>query len=217
MPSKFRKGDFLKLAPHGIGDIQQGFSVIMAEYDLKEIALLSRSGKIHLSKNLFYSLEEDASDYNLDKLIHAAKMVFSEKHFHPLHQLLTGQAIETQPGHLMSWLEQWLSQYSPNLNNSQKSALALPFQYKTSMIQGPPGTGKTYLSAWILIALIMQAHAAKTPIRIGVSALTHQAIDTVLQKVVMIVNQYFHGIFPGTCVKWGQNNEPKKNNTNENN
>ncbi|NOX32933.1 MAG: Lhr-like helicase, partial [Deltaproteobacteria bacterium] len=56
---------------------------------------------------------------------------------------------------------------------------------------------------WILIALIMQAHDARRPIRIGVSALTHQAIDNALKKVVDLVNQYLPGQFSGHCIKWG--------------
>jgi hypothetical protein len=72
------------------------------------------------------------------------------------------------------------------------------------MIQGPPGTGKTHLLGWILIALILEAHGAGKPLRIGISALTHQAIDTVLQKVVSLVNTHLPGGFPGQCVKWGQ-------------
>ncbi len=35
-PSKFREGDFLKLAPAGLTDLQSGFSVILARYDHTE-------------------------------------------------------------------------------------------------------------------------------------------------------------------------------------
>ena len=205
-PSKFRKGDFLKLAPHGIFDIQSGFPVIMAEYDMEagEISLLSRSGRMHLSKHLLYSLEEDTSDWNLPKLSHVATTLFAGDQSHPLHQLLTGSALDRQSSDSLSWLKKWLRHNNTGLNASQKNALALPFQHRTSMIQGPPGTGKTHLLAWILISLIMQAHEFKKPLRIGVSALTHQAIDTVLKKVTGLVNQYLPGIFPGNCIKWGQ-------------
>jgi superfamily I DNA and/or RNA helicase len=205
-PSKFRRGDFLKLAPHGIFDIQDGFSVIMAEYDMEagEISLLSRSGKMQLSNHLLYSLEEDISDWNQAKLTHVATTLFTESQPHCLLQLLAGQALNRRSSDSVSWLKKWLIRNDTELNSSQLRALTLAFQYRTSMIQGPPGTGKTYLLGWILIALILQAHEAKRPLRIGVSALTHQAIDTVLEKVAFLVNRYFPGIFPGHCIKWGR-------------
>ena len=53
--------------------------------------------------------------------------------------------------------------------------------------------------------MMLEAHDAGKTLRIGVSALTHQAIDTVLAKVVQLVNRYLPGLFPGQCVKWGQN------------
>jgi DNA replication protein DnaC len=55
----------------------------------------------------------------------------------------------------------------------------LPFQRRLVLIEGPPGTGKTHLLACILIALMRQAEQAVRPLRIAVSALTHQAIDNV--------------------------------------
>ena len=216
-PSKFRKGDFLKLTPHGIFDIQNGFPVIMAEYDMEagEISLLSRSGKIHLNKNLLYSIEEDTSDWNQAKLTHVATTLFTVPHStedrpHSLQQLLAGESLGRQSYDSLTWLKKWLTRNNTGLNPSQQSALALPFQYRSSMIQGPPGTGKTHLLGWILIALIMQANEAKRPLRIGVSALTHQAIDTVLKKVALLVNQYLPGIFPGHCIKWGQASQSEK-------
>lgn len=205
-PSKFRKGDFLKLAPHGIADIQSGFSVIMAEYDMEkgEIALLSRSGRLSLSKKLRYSLEEDTGDWTQAKLLHVVDRVFSGDQPHALGQMLAGQGLTRQSADSLSWLNDWLIQHDTGLNASQKRAMALPFQYRTGMIQGPPGTGKTHLLGWILISLIMQAHEAGKPLRIGVSALTHQAIDNVLEKVTALVNQYMPDSFPGHCVKWGK-------------
>ena len=52
------------------------------------------------------------------------------------------------------------------------------------------------------------------PLRIGISALTHQAIDTVLKKVVQLANQYLPGNFPGHCVKWGEDNTPESETSN---
>jgi superfamily II DNA/RNA helicase len=219
-PAKFRKGDFLKLVPHGMADIQAGFPVIMAEYEMGkgEIVLLSRSGRLQVNKLLFYSLEEDTSDWNQTKLSHTATHFFSDKGHGHLQQLLTGDALEKQPVSSMAWIKKWLTHDDRGLNLSQQQALILPFTYRTSMIQGPPGTGKTHLLGWILIALILEAHGNNRTLRIGISALTHQAIDTVLAKVVDLVNLYLPGGFPGQCVKWGdadtpQGTEPAPKNT----
>ena len=210
-PAKFRQGDFLRLVPHGMADLQNGFPVIMVEFDMEigEIGLLSRSGKINLNKNLFYSLEEEMDDWNQPKLNHAAQSLFSKSKYLHLRQLLIGTALERQAPASAAWVEEWLTRNTHGLNPSQQQALRLPFQYRTAMIQGPPGTGKTHLLGWIIIALVLEAHEAGKPLRIGISALTHQAIDTVLQKVVQLVNQYLPGNFPGQCVKWGEDNTPE--------
>ena len=209
-PAKFRQGDFLKLVPHGMTDLQNGFPVVMVEYDTQagDIGLLSRSGKINLNKALYYSLEEDMDDWNREKLRHASETLFSKTRYVHLQQLLAGAARERQIPASATWVEKWLARENHSLNRSQQQALRLPFQYRTAMIQGPPGTGKTHLLGWIIIALILEAHEAGKPLRIGISALTHQAIDTVLKKVVQLVNQYLPGHFPGLCVKWGEENTP---------
>jgi superfamily I DNA and/or RNA helicase len=85
----------------------------------------------------------------------------------------------------------------------------MPFSHALSLILGPPGTGKTNLLGWILIALIRHAQANNEPLRIAVSALTHQAIDQVLTKVVKLVNQHTLPDFPGRCCKWGKWDGPE--------
>ncbi|MCA1786810.1 MAG: ATP-binding protein, partial [Desulfobacteraceae bacterium] len=195
------------LVPHDMADIQAGFPVILAQYDMAagEAGLVSRSGRLQCRKDLFYSLEEDMDDWNRDKLIHAATALFSdERHCH-VRNLLAGDALDRQPASALDWVEQWLATDDRRLNPAQQQALKLPFQYKTGLIQGPPGTGKTHLLGWIIIALILEAYDDGRPLRIGVSALTHQAIDTVLKKVVQLVDRHLFGIFPGQCVKWGEN------------
>nr|WP_319491279.1 AAA domain-containing protein [uncultured Desulfobacter sp.] len=211
LPAKFRRGDFLKLVPHGMTDLQNGFPVIMAEYDMGagSIGLISRSGRKTLNKSLFYSLEEDMDDWNREKLLHAAQTLFSNSKYLHLQQLLAGTAMERQPPASTAWVEEWLTRDHHGLNLSQQQALKLPFQQRTAMIQGPPGTGKTHLLGWIIIALILEAHEAGRPLRIGISALTHQAIDTVLKKVVQLADQYLPDGFPGHCVKWGEDNTPE--------
>ena len=78
------------------------------------------------------------------------------------------------------------------------------------MIQGPPGTGKTHLLGWILIALILQAKQTNKSLRIGVTALTHQAINNVLEKVMSLANHYIPGNLPCRCIKWGESEQPGK-------
>jgi hypothetical protein len=207
LPAKFRQGDFLKLVPHGMADIQGGFPVILAKYDMAagEVGLVSRSGRLTCRKELFYSLEEDMEDWNRDKMIHAATALFSDEKHHHVRHLLAGDALQRQPATDLDWVKQWLARDDHGLNPAQQQALVLPFQYRTGLIQGPPGTGKTHLLGWIIIALILAAHDAGRPLRIGITALTHQAIDTVLEKVVQLADRYLPGSFPGHCVKWGEN------------
>ncbi len=206
LPARFRQGDFPKLVPHGMADIQGGFPVIMAEYEMEvgEVGLLSRSGRLRCNKELFYSLEEDMDDWNLEKMDHAATALFSDEKYCHVRHLLTGNALHTQPVSSFDWVKRWLARDDQEMNPAQQQALMLPFQYQTGLIQGPPGTGKTHLLGWIIISLILEAHNAGRPLLIGVSALTHQAIDTVLKKVLLLADQYLPEIFPGQFVNVGK-------------
>ncbi|SLM28913.1 DEAD/DEAH box helicase domain protein [Desulfamplus magnetovallimortis] len=216
MPSKFRAGDFLRLVSHGMRDLQGGFPVIVAGYEMDrgEISLKSRSGRLNLCEKTLYSLEEDIADFTEAKLSHVADYVFSDALFHPVHDLLAGKLCSRQERESSQWIEKWIQKCDIDLNSYQQAALSLPFHYKAVMIQGPPGTGKTHLLAWILISLIMCAFDRGIPLRIGVSALTHQAIDNVLLKVASLVTQWLPGdmpgnFFPGSCIKWGKSPEGK--------
>jgi superfamily II DNA/RNA helicase len=212
--SKFRKGDFLKLVPQGLEDLQSGMPVIMAHYNPSKslLSLYSRQkGSIHLTQNIFYSLEEDGDDWNTPKLIEVVQNVYAHEAPHPVREVLCGRWHFTQPVNRQQWVHKWLLNEGKqaHLNPSQQTALKLPFQYALSLIQGPPGTGKTSLLGWILIALIRQAEANQTPLRIAVSALTHQAIDQVLTKVVTLVNIYNLNYFPARCWKLGHWDGPE--------
>ena len=212
--SKFRQGDFLKLVPQGLEDLQSGMPVIMTRYDPSkgELSLYSRQkGGIHLTQNIFYSLEEDGDDWNTPKLIEVVQKVYAHETRHPVRDVLCGRWHFTQPVNWQKWVHQWLLNEGKRagLNPSQQTALKLPFQHALSLIQGPPGTGKTSLLGWILIALIRQAEASQTPLRIAVSALTHQAIDQVLTKVVTLVNTYNLSDFPARCWKLGHWDGPE--------
>ncbi|MFQ5900833.1 MAG: AAA domain-containing protein, partial [Thermodesulfobacteriota bacterium] len=219
--SKFREGDFLKLTPIGISNLQDGQGVILVNYNwnIGQVRIRSRQGRLALSKQVNYSLEEDITDWNSHKLIRIVQTVFSEDRSHPLFRFIpldvdsTGSESEKgfcsgelkRDSEELRWIQKWLNtnKATSGLNQLQQQALMLPFRYRLSLIEGPPGTGKTHLLGWILIALIQSAKEAKIPLRIAVSALTHQAIDNVLKKVASLVNENRLTDFPGQCLKWG--------------
>ncbi|MCI5158870.1 MAG: Lhr-like helicase, partial [Candidatus Electrothrix sp. AUS1_2] len=212
--SKFRQGDFLKLVPLGVKDLQSGMPVIIDSYEPQQgsVALTSRQrGTLHLQKNLAYSLEEDADDWTTPRLIEVVQTVYTDKIHHPLTDLFAGTWSFAQPSQRQEWVGQWLRTEGrvAGLNAAQQQGLRLPFRHALSLIQGPPGTGKTNLLGWILIALIRHAQANDEPLRIAISALTHQAIDQVLTKVVKLVNR--HGLldFSARCCKWGRWDGPE--------
>ena len=204
--SKFRSGDFLKLAPVGLLDVQNGLSVILIDHNADRVWVQSRQGRLALNPRLMYSLEEDLTDWNGPRLVHAVQTVFSDGYFHPLSQLFSGNWHAAQEPEGRRWIQNWMRKFGAitGLNAMQQQALSLPFKHRLSLVEGPPGTGKTHLLGWILIALIMQAHEGGRPLRIAISALTHQAIDQVLKKVVAIVEQHDLRDFPARCFKLGR-------------
>ena len=132
------RGIFSNWYPHGMTDLQAGFPVIMAEYDTttREIGLLSRSGKLKIHKDLFYSLEEDMADWNREKLLHAANTLFSSNKYFHVQQVLTGNGLERRSRISLDWVKTWLARDDRGLNPSQQQAMMLPFQHRSSMIQG---------------------------------------------------------------------------------
>ena len=100
--SKFREGDFLKLAPLSMPDLQNGFSVILNRYAPagKTLSVGSRQGSLALNPRIHYSLEEDAEDWTTPKLNHAVKAVL-DRDEHPFSRILRGrwspQAISKLP------------------------------------------------------------------------------------------------------------------------
>ena len=205
--SKFREGDFLKLAPAGIQNIQDGYGVILHDYDHRKntLSIRSRQRRLAVTPRLAYSLEEDLTDWNGPKLAHAVRTVFSDDR-HLLSDLLSGVWNPLCDPSDVPWVESWLQRFGEisGLNPMQQQALALPFHRRVGLIEGPPGTGKTHLLGWTLIALILHAYDMGRPMRIAVSALTHQAIDHVLTKVTDLVNENNIQPFPGRCFKWGR-------------
>ena len=213
--SKFREGDFLKLAPQGMQDLQNGFSVILNRYTStgKTLSIGSRQGHLALNRLIYYSLEEDAEDWTTPKLLHAVKTVLSRDE-HPFSRILRDNRPCTQHQDSSTWMREWLAQNRSmiGLNAAQNRAMELPFSYQLSLIDGPPGTGKTHLLGWMLIALVLHAHESGKPLRIALSALTHQAIDNVLEKVAGLLKQFNFKGFPARLIKWGNPVETTKEN-----
>ena len=211
--ARFRPGDFLKLNPIGSVNLQAGFSVIIADYEphAERVSLIARQGRMAVSKRLHYSLEEDVEDWTTARVMHAVHEVFVPGQHPELTALVTGRlaAQHDATGTAgLAWAQAWAEQLE--LNARQRQALLVPFQSPVGLIEGPPGTGKTHLLAWMLIALIAEAAQAGRPLRIAVSALTHQAIDNVLLKVQQLLRSASPAIgkhFPAQCLKWGRRQE----------
>lgn len=206
--SKFREEDFLKLVPLGSKDLQSGFPVILARYDQDRgrFSLLPREERPALSTHLAYSFEEDLTDWNHPKLVHGVEATLGSGKEHPVSGLLSGEWTRDQESSMASWVREWFRTFEPisGINPVQKKALELPFLKRLSLIEGPPGTGKTHLLAWIIIALVLHAQHRERPLRLAVSALTHQAIDGVLFKVAELVNLHRIKDFSARLSKWGR-------------
>lgn len=184
--AKFRIGDFLKLSPVNSAQIQDGFSVILTSYTPEEgiLSVQSLSKKMPMSKKQLYALDECATDWNAPKVETVLHRLKDPKFRPELIQMLCGHG-KNSPTSAVEWIEQWYSLHAKkaDLNAMQKRALLLPFLKNIGLIEGPPGTGKTHLLVWTLIALIAHAKSIHRPIKILVTALTHQAIDQILLKV----------------------------------
>ncbi|MBW2708600.1 MAG: DEAD/DEAH box helicase [Deltaproteobacteria bacterium] len=211
--SKFREGDFLKLVFQGTRDLQSGFSVILNRYAPtgKTLSIGSRQGHLALNRRIHYSLEEDAEDWTTPKLLHGVKAVLSRDE-HPFSRILRDKHPRAQYQNSSPWIGKWLARNSSmiELNAAQRQAMGLPFSYQLSLIDGPPGTGKTHLLGWMLIALVLHAHESGEPLRIALSALTHQAIDNALLKIARLLKQFNLEGFPARLIKWGKPDEPAK-------
>jgi AAA domain len=204
IPGRFRPGDFLKLNAVGNPDLQEGQGVILAHYEphTRRLAVLARQGRPALHKHLTYSLDEDLDDWTTPKVLHAVREVFAAGKHPQLTALLTGTLPLERPAPGLAWAQAWVQQMP--LNTRQQEAVLLPFQRRLGLIEGPPGTGKTHVLACMLIALMLEAWHRGSPLRLAVSALTHQAIDTLLAKVHELLRSPLVTDFPGRCLKWGQ-------------
>jgi hypothetical protein len=209
-PGRFRPGDFLKLNAVGNPDLQEGQGVILAHYEpyARRLAVLVRQGRPALHKHLAYALDEDLDDWTTPKVLHAVREVFSAGKHPQLTALLSGTLPLERPAPGLAWAQKWAPQ--AHLNTRQQEAMLLPFQRRLGLIEGPPGTGKTHVLAWMLIALVLEAWHRGSPLRLAVSALTHQAIDNLLATVHELLLSPCVSDFPGRCLKWGQRLSPSR-------
>lgn len=189
--SKFRVGDFLKLSPVESSQIQQGFSVVLESYLPEEGRLSVRplSQKASFSKHHLYALDEDATDWNAQKISQVLTRLKNPKLCPEVIQMLLGHTKSLAKASFGAasddWAEQWYASKASaaQLNPLQKQALLLPFREKVGLIEGPPGTGKTHLLVWTVMALLAHAQSLQLPIKILVTAQTHHAIDQILTKI----------------------------------
>ena len=205
MPSRFRPGDFLRLNPIGSPNLQDGAGVILTHFDphARRLAVTSRQGRPLLSQRLRYTLDEDLEDWTTPRVLQAVREATTPGAHPPVMALLEGRLPLPQSHQAgWRWAQQWATQ--AGLNARQSEALCLPFRSRLALVEGPPGTGKTHLLAWMLIALISEAAQAGRPMRLAVSALTHQAIDNVLRKVNELLREHPELYIPARCLKWGQ-------------
>jgi predicted RecB family nuclease len=204
VPGRFRIGDFLKLNALGSPDLQAGAAVILAQYapHTRHLAVMARQGRPALNKRFAYTLDEDLDDWTTPKVLHAVREVFTAGKHPQLTAPLTGTFPRQQALPGLAWAQDWVQHVG--LNARQRDAVLLPFRTSLGLIEGPPGTGKTHVLAWMLITLILEAWQRGHPLRLAVSALTHQAIDTLLTKVQQLLHTPLVKEFPGRCLKWGQ-------------
>jgi superfamily II DNA/RNA helicase len=204
LPARFRTGDFLRLNVLGSSDLQEGIPVLLAHYEPHNhrLAVIARQGRPAVGKHLRYTLDEDLEDWTTPRLLHAVREALTPGKHAPLAALLTGTLPLARPTPGLGGARRWLAQV--DLNARQRQALLLAFQSRLGLIEGPPGTGKTHVLACMLIALILEAEQTGRPLRLVVSALTHQAIDNVLYKVQQVVQDTGLEAFPGRCLKWGR-------------
>lgn len=78
----------------------------------------------------------------------------------------------------------------PILNASQRNAFVRGFTTPLGLVWGPPGTGKTHTIAHQLLGHALVAKAEGRRLRVLVSAFTHHAIATVLDKVAALAEAY---------------------------
>jgi hypothetical protein len=88
-----------------------------------------------------------------------------------------------------------LAAHGLDLNPTQWQAWEDALTHRARLVWGPPGTGKSRTVRAIVVGAILEAHRAKRPLRVLVSAFTYTAIDNVLASIA----NDLAALLPGVC------------------
>ncbi len=72
---------------------------------------------------------------------------------------------------------------------SQNKAFLHLLNNRLTLVWGPPGTGKTHFLARSIICMMRNSRATGVPLRIGIVAFTHSAIENILVKVLTMLEE----------------------------
>ena len=184
------------------------FKVTLVEYDLQttppRVRLLPENlekFKEHVDLTKSCALDQLYTDFTSHRILSVLRELQDNPrnalHVHSL--LRDGQMDEWQPvvpetGNIEKLFRERvaLSGRDPEtfLNEGQWHAWRGVFGEPLTLIWGPPGTGKTHTVAHILAGYALAALAEKKPLRILVTAFTHNAIVNVLRKLAELARAY---------------------------
>ena len=194
------------------------YKVDLVDYDLAadppRVCLKPGAGKARFAERVdlaaVHVLDKAFIDYNTPKVLVALERLGSagEAARH-VHELLAGAGTTGWRPLIdnLTAVEDELRRRAPHdrdgrplfLNPAQLRAFRGAIAAPLSLIWGPPGTGKTFMLGHLLLAYVLAAEWQNRPVRILVTAFTHNAIGNVLNKVVELLAAY--GLAgPGTVV-----------------
>ena len=117
----------------------------------------------------------------------------------PQHYNCVNEILNRKPSNFHSECSLTVRHSDEKVNSIIEDAVNLNRSHMT--IQGPPGTGKTYVGARIVLELILQGR------RVGVMALSHKAINNLLEAVDKLVD--FYQVRGANLVKSKSRDNPK--------
>lgn len=195
--------------------------VSLVDYDLTadppRVCLRPDSPKFreHVDLSAIHTLDRVYVDYNtpkvLDVLTRLRENPEMARHVHELLEKAATTGWRPLIGNV-SIVEETLRAragqgITPFLTEAQGCAFRGVPAAPLSLIWGPPGTGKTYMLGHLLVAYVLAARRENRPIRVLVSAFTHNAINNVLNKLADLLRRYVLAE-AGTAVVKVQGNQP---------
>jgi len=182
------------------------YKVGLVDYDLTadppRVCLKPGSKKFRENVDLaaVHTLDKVFADYNTGKVLDVlAALQQSPDMARHVHELLNTAAI---PGwrpliadvdaveSALGWQVALRGKGVDFLTRAQRRAFHGVPATPLSLIWGPPGTGKTYMLGHLLLAYILAARQSGRPVRILVTAFTHNAINNVLFKLSELLQAY---------------------------